>query len=332
MVRQAWAFFGLRVPLSISLVFVLSQSASAQDDFRLWLSPRPNEFSVKASATTTLYSDEDVADQDADFEAARHDLNLRVKLGPAAESEWLLSLDAESWALDTPARFDESGLGLPQELHQVAAGVTYRRLLENDWLIGQNLQLGSASDKLFDSAEEIYLRGTTFLKLPSGRYNAWLMFLNFDTHREFPVLPGLAYQAVLAENLFAVVGVPVLTVEWQPVKTTHLGLSYFPIKHLNARLTHRFGEPWTATASFQWDSSLFSRAGRDDKDDRIEFEEKRVKLELAYAFTEQLSLAAHGGYAFGRRLGEGDDYDERSENDMDIENAWFGGAELRWRL
>jgi len=330
--RQAWAPLARCVILSIGFVCILSGFTSAQDDFRLWLSPRPNEFSVKASAATTLYSDEDVADQDADFEAARHDLNLRVKLGPAAESEWLLSLDTESWALDTPARFDESGLRLPQELHQVAAGVTYRRLLENNWLVGQNLQFGSASDKPFDSAEEMFIRGTTFLKLPSGRYNAWLMFLNFDTHREFPVLPGLAYQVVLAENLFAVVGVPVLTVEWQPVKTTHFGLSYFPVKQFNARLTHRFGEPWTAAASFQWDSSLFSRAGRDDRDDRIELEEKRVKLELAYAFTEQLSLAAHGGYAFGRRLGEGDDYDERSENDIDIEDAWFGGAELRWRL
>jgi len=332
MVRQAWAFLAPRVLLSTGFVFVACWSASAQDDFRLWISPRPNEFSVKASAATTLYSKEDIADQDADFEAARHDLNLRFRLEPAAESEWLLSLDAESWSLDSPARFDESGLRLPQELHQVAAGVTYRRLLENDWLLGQNLQLGSASDKPFDSAEEIFIRGTTFLKLPSGRYNAWLMFLNFDTQREFPVLPGLAYQAVLAENLFAVVGVPVLAVEWQPVKTTYFGLSYFPVKQLNARLTHRFGEPWTATASFHWDSSLFSRAGRDDKDDRIEFEEKRVQLELAYSFTEQLSLAAHGGYAFGRRLGEGDDYNERSENDIDIGDAWFGGAELRWRL
>ena len=216
MERQGWTPFGGGVPLTVVLVFVFSLHGLAQDDLRLWLNPRPNDFTLLLERESILYDDADVTDQDIEFEAMRHDLHLRWRLGAVPDSEWILSLDGDSWSIDSDARFDESGRKVPQELQRVAAGATYRRFLDNDWLLGQNLELGSASNKPFDSAEELYIGGTTFLRLPSGPHNAWLMLLNFDTRRSLPVLPGLAYQAVLGEDLQVVAGVPVLAVDWRP--------------------------------------------------------------------------------------------------------------------
>lgn len=303
----------------------------AQEDFQLWLNPRLNDFQFQGELNGAFYDEEDVEDQKEELEASRYSGRLQLKVGGTENSEWLAELGVKGRSLNTDAVFDESGRDLPDDLADIYLGLTYRRFLDNDWLLGQNLRFGSASDEPFDSIEEMYLEGTTFLRIPSGRSNAWLLFLNFDTNRQIPVLPGAAFQYTLAENLATIFGVPIAAVFWKPDETTSLDIIYFPVKNLSATIRYKPVERWTFSLGYKWDQEFYQREDRDEWDDRIELEEQHVKLTAAYQVTDKVSFAVNGGYAFSRHLGEGNDYDDISNNDIDIEDGWFAGTQVKFR-
>ena len=321
-----WAVFLLLGPAP------LTNSAWCQSDFAMFLNPRPNDFSAIGGVESTFYGKQDVEDEDAEVEAFRLEGRVRLMLGKPSSDEWVLSLDALAWDLDSDAHFDESGKSLPDDLQNYAMGITYRRFLDNDWMWGQHLRLGSASDEPFHSPDEMYVKGTTFLRIPSGDANAWLFLLDLDTNREFPVLPGVAYQYVFNRQLWVVVGIPVFALGWQATESIQVDLSYLPLKNVNASTTWRLTDPLKMRLAFEWRSDYFKRADRDEWDDRIEVEEKRGVIGFEYSFTEQLSLGLEGGYAFGREIGEGDSWDDRRENNIEIEDSWFGGIKLNWRI
>lgn len=328
---QVAAFRRRLLFVSLSAFLSISLTGWAQEDLRLWLNPQLNEFSWSIDEKTDHYADGDVAGQDTDVDLWRQDLGLRYRFDGGERSEWILSLDSAVWSVDSDARFDESGASLPDDFYDLSLGATYRWFLENDWLVGQNLQLGSAGDKPFDRISEMDLSGTTFLRFPSGKYNAWMVFLNFDTGREYPVIPGAAYQLVLSRRLWMVVGVPVASIGWRPLEPFEVQINYFPLNNLDASVAFHPTEQTRMSVGFYWDSRYFKRADREEWDDRIEFEEKRAQVNLEYTLNESVSLGAHGGFAFDRTIGEGNDADDRSANDIDIEDSWFGGVKLNWK-
>jgi hypothetical protein len=319
--------------LAIVLALLLTmQAGEAQSPLHLMVNPEINDFKFSGDADATYYDREKDEDTNEDFQAEQYDFRLHVPVYRTPESEWLLSTQVEAWELDTSARFDESGWKVPDQLADVRFGVTYRQVINDGWVFSQNLQFGSASDKPFDSIEETWVGGTSLLRIPDGEYNARLLMLNFQTGREIPVFPAVAYQIVLHRTLAAVVGLPVLAIRYWPADWLELDALAAPPGDLDATLTLKPSSCLKAWVGFDWTRSSFLRADRDAWNDRIDIVQKRAKAGAELALSEELTLKAGGGYAFDRMVGEGKNWDERNDNDIDVEDGWYGTAQVCWRF
>ena len=57
-------------------------------------------------------------------------------------------------------------MGESDNLYNTSVGVIYRQSIREDWRVGGQLNIGSASDKPFNSMDEMYMRGIGFLQIP----------------------------------------------------------------------------------------------------------------------------------------------------------------------
>jgi hypothetical protein len=66
--------------------------------------------------------------------------------------------------------------------------------LDNGWIVGGDLVVGSASDRPFASIDEISFQADALLRVPWRESFAWIFLLNYSNIREFAPhfpLPGV---------------------------------------------------------------------------------------------------------------------------------------------
>ncbi|MBN2310283.1 MAG: hypothetical protein JXR94_15010 [Candidatus Hydrogenedentes bacterium] len=316
--------------VAMAAVTVLAvQAAWAQSDYFLWLNPKVNDFAFIGEADAAHYASADVDRRPSSLAMTKYTLRLRYPFARTESSEWIGSLDVGVWDLEGAPKLQRSRTRLPGELYDLDAGATYRRFLDNGWLVGGNLRLGSASDEPFTSFDETRLGGTGFVRIPHLEYTAWLLFLDADTGRDLPIVPGFGYQFPISKHAWAVVGVPILAAGGKIGEKVGFNAVYAITQGGHAEVSYAPIESVKAYAGFDWDRKRFLLAGRDDSGDRLEFEEKRAYAGVEWAVTENWALDLGGGYAFDRSVSEGDDDHERNDTALDIEAGWFvrvGGA------
>ena len=83
---------------------------------------------------------------------------------------------------------------------------------------------------------------------------------------------------------------------------------------------------------FNWRNERYFRADRTDDDDRLFYYEKNVNGGVRVNFLKHLSLELSGGWAFDRFYFEGEDYDDRDDNRIDVENGPFAKAMVSVRF
>jgi hypothetical protein len=304
-----------------TLIVVLAVTAAAcsaygQSDVQLLLSPNPNDFQLIFEDDLRLYGDADIEDSRDELGLMDYRLRLRAPLVLQETSEYFAGIDFDWLDLDTDA-------GLPTDLYDLRLVLGHRRTLNNGWKLGGFLQLGSASDQLFDSWDEMYLAGTGFLQVPHLEYTSFIFLLNVDTSRDIPAFPGIAYFFPISRTAYAVVGLPVLALGGKIGERTDFNALLLPY-NANAGINYAFTDRLDGSLKYTWGSRYFMRADRHDDDDRLVYDEMRASAGLSYRFTESATLGLEGGYAFNRDFSEGDDRDERDDNELEVDDAWFG--------
>jgi hypothetical protein len=282
----------------------------------------------------SYYPESDVDEQEEDFDALRLELRFRALISSSSDDEWIFEADVDRWDFDTDARFDESGLRLPSELGDYSFGATYRRLLEGGWIVGQSFRLGSASDDPFSTINEMYVRGTTFLRVPAQGRDSWMYFLYIDTSRPIPVTPGFGYHYIPSRDFQLIAGIPILLFRWNFTEDWSWFFTYLPvtINNVHTAVTWQVTDPMQISAGFRWDSKYYRREDREKWDDRIRVEEKRLYAAAEYAFSSEMSVQGEAGYAFGRQFGEGNSRDDYRDNEIEIDPGAFIRLAFNWRL
>ncbi len=318
----------LAVTIFLSALTVQAQTA----DLQLLLNPFPNEFKLNFEENLRFYSSEDVRGSQDKFRAMMYDLSLRYPLILNEEHELYIGTDFDWIDLKTDARLSGSGAALPSDLYDLNFTLGYRRWIRDDWTTGGVLQVGSASNKLFDSWDETYLKGTAFLQVPHLEYTAWMFFLNADTDRDIPVLPGFAYMFPISRQAIAVVGIPVVGAAGNLSDKVSFQVGYLPIRNANVRIGYSPIEPLTLSLAFDWRTRFFNRADRDRSRDRIEFEEKRATAGVSYDLTQRANIGLEGGYSFDRQIGEGRKRSDRNRNRILVDDGWFATARFQYKF
>jgi hypothetical protein len=290
----------------------------------------------RADYRVTFYSDERVEGQGTRLDLTQHNVTLIVPLFQSPYDEWSMSARLRYQNYDTEAVLPDSGQRFPEELWDARAGLSYRHKFANQWTLGGNVTVGSASDKPFDGMDELIVRATGLLRVPRGERDAWLLSLSYASDaeifhlRHIPV-PGVGYLYRPSDTFTAVIGFPFTSVEYKPIKPLTLEASYLPVRTVRARATYVVFAPLRVFLGFDADHDSYYLAERGDKDDQLFYYEKRVTAGMRFDL-RYVGIELTGGYVFDRFYFEGERYSERNENRFDVQDGTFIAVRLgvRW--
>lgn len=324
--------------LLVLLTFFLSTPvalAQQGDELMRLIGPIRGPEPVQTDGRVSIFDQTGVKTSHDRFRYSRFDWGMTWPLLETEDRRWTMGLDFKMLDLDTDARLPRSPTdAFPRELYDVGATLSFRRQLENGWLMGVTGRLGSASDKPFNSGDEVDVNITGFWRIPHRRKNAWLLFLNYANHRagsslEHVPLPGVAYQFSFRERDWAMVGLPVSALHMQLLERLELDLSYAMIRNARAKLTWKALDELDVYGQFVWGSQGFWRAARPDEDDALLFYEKKLSLGTDWSPWENLKVGLEAGLAFDRFIFEGNDYNDNDDNRIGLTKSLFGGVSVR---
>ena len=309
-------------------VIFYGTAAAAQSDLVLLLNPNPNEEKVIFRTKSTIAGEADNKANGDDFRQFEQNLSLRVGLILNEERELYFTLDSHLVDFATTGVFDETLETVPGNLYNVGIGALYRQTVHEDWRVGGQLRVGSASDKLFNSIDELYLQGFAFLQVPHLEHTSWIAVLAVNTNLQIPVIPGFGYVFPLSEHALAVVGFPFLGAAGQLTDKLGFQIVYWPLRNANLSVSYQVTERIRPYTGFKWRGIYFSRADRADSDDRILLEDMRLFGGTVFDLTDKIALDLQAGYLFNRQFGEGDDFSDRNDNNFRIDSTWYTSLEL----
>ncbi len=324
------------VPLFTLLTILLHAPVSAQSiDVARWFGPEVGRRSVLARYALNIYTDSDVDGQDTDLGLLEHDFFVMAPVWQNERNELGLSAKMELQDTDTEALLPREGTPLPGELWEVRFGANYRGVVRGDWIWGVNASFGSASNEPFQAGDAFDGTLGGLLRIPHREKNAWLFFLYFATNREFlnyVPLPGAGYWWEPSDKIRAVVGVPFMSLAYDPLEKLSMNLSYFPVRNIRAQADYRLVSPLTLFAGFEWRNQRYFRADRADNDERIFYYEKRVAGGLRLSLPAQIALTFEGGWAFDRLYFEAEEYGDRDGNRIDVDDSLYAAVKLMGRF
>ncbi|MGC9454260.1 MAG: hypothetical protein ACP5HU_05300 [Phycisphaerae bacterium] len=316
----------------------VAHMAAGQDNLLRWFDPE----GFGRDATAVSYNVEHdcsrgVSEQDAEMGWTTHSMRVLSPLWSDEVNELSMTAGLDAWDMDTGAILPDTGEGFPTHLWDVSVGANYRRLLDEGRLLGLRVEVGSPSDKPFASDEEVSVDATGFYRLPAGDNSAWVFLLNYSNTREFcrhVPLPGFGWHWQGGENFELLAGAPLASVRWRPagMEAVELTASYLMPRTVHGRVGYRLLEQLELYAAFDWSSERFLRHDRGDNDDRLYFYSKQVRGGAVWRIGRNLSLEGFAGYAFDRFWFEGEEYDDRDRNRIDVSDGAFAGMKLSLRL
>ena len=312
--------------------FLMCAGAIAQGDVMMLLNPNPNTEQLILNEELSGAETVRAGNQGDSFGLMENQLSLRYALKLEDDKEFYLMLDTIWIDIDSRGRLDGSQERVPNDLYDVGVGLMFRTSVHETWKLGGTVKVGSASDHLFHSSEEWYLRSILFLQVPHLKYTSWVFVASIDTDREYPILPGFGYGFPLSEQTYVVLGIPFAGAAGRIGEKFSFQVSYWPLRNAYGEIAYDVTDRITAYGGFRWREIYFSRSDRDDSDDRIVLEDLRAFVGVRFSLTERASLDAKGGFIFSREISEGEDFDELDDNALDIDDAWFGSLALNVRF
>ncbi len=315
----------------IFCLFVSPLIASAQEEFVEWARAPLGKLPPVAAYNFTFYDKKDVKDRNTSLEMYLHEAGGLAPVMNRADQDLGIAVSFSDRYSKTGAVMPRDSAKLPENLYDFKTGPFFRKQLDNGWTTGAALLVGSSSDKLFYSRDEITLRGDAYVKIPAKGEDSWILYVDYNNNRYYlrgyPV-PGAGYWYKPSEKIEAIIGLPVAYLEIKPFAKTDIKLSYIATSYIYAKASYQLTPSLKAYGMFNWDNETYARADRTTGDYRLLYYEKKLAAGLHWQFMKYAGLRIAGGYAFDRFFYEDKKYDKRKENKIDIKNGPFVEAHI----
>lgn len=322
----------MRIICVLYVLLGIAATCSGQSDLELIAFPDHNSTDTVIRSGVTFVAAVDERNGGTRFEMIESNRTMRYSLSHRENRDIYFNANMYWASIKNDAGFDKTGASLPDNLYDIGVGGLFRQDFDNGWTFGARLRVGSASDKLFNTTDEVYLRSMVLLRVPHKEYTSWVFMASINTDGDFPVFPGIGYAFPLSRGAYALVGLPFLAAGGQLTDKISFFFSYYPALNIDARVDYSVTERWTVYTGFKSRVRYFSRAQREDEDDRIRLQDSRVFAGSSVRVTKRMHLGGKAGYVFGREFGEGDDINERKDNNIRLENAAFVSGSLQLRF
>jgi hypothetical protein len=317
------------------LLGLVALPAHAQEELTNLFAPELGELPIRSEYRVTYFPDQPVEGQNAELGLVQQDFTLSVPLLQSVTDEWAASARLRNQEFATGAVLPDTGEPFPDELWNVRFGTSYRHRFNSGWIGALNVNVGSPSDKPFASGDELDVSATAVLRIPVRERDAWIFFLNYGSNREFlphVPIPGLGYSYNPSDQLTAVITTGILSLEYRPLEKLTLTALYVAVRTVDVRLTYQVFRPVRLWVGFDWTNERYLLADRADADDRLFYYEKRVRAGAIIGLARQLFVDIAVGYSFDRFYFEGEDFDERDRNRIDVEDGPFGAVRVGLRF
>lgn len=320
----------------LALICLAVTPAAAQEAvLGRWLGPRLGDLKPLASYRGAYSPSRPLGSQSGDLSYQLHRLDFLTPLSQSDRHELALYGHAGLWALDTHARLPYGGAELPDSWWDLKLGASFRREYKPGWIWGGELTLGSPSDQPFGGMDQTSVSATAFLRLPSSGDNAWLVMANYSNTRDFlggAPIPGLAYAYNPGPKFNAIIGAPLVMLKYRPIKPLTLTGFYFYPRNINARASYDLARDWQVFTAFEWKHQRYFRADRPHDEDRWFFYQKQALAGVTWRPYPDWSLVACAGWAFDRLMFEGENYGDRHQNRIDLDDGMVYGLEAVLRF
>jgi hypothetical protein len=259
-----------------------------------------------------------VRGQASDFQMLGQDLSLTHPLWTDPLNALSLAGGVRNRLIDTGAVLPDTGQPVPSELWNADLGLRYARQLDDGWITGGGVSIGSASDHPFASVREMYVGMNAMLRIPQGENNAWIFMLVYSPTGQlnFP-LPMVAFSYNPSPQLHANIGLP-LQVTWRPSEDWQLQASYMLISTIHLKAEYRFTDRLIAVAAYDWSNEAYSLVDRPEQNDRFFLYDQRVSLGLQVLFFRHWTGTLSAGYVFDRYLFQGTSFSAGSSDRVNL--------------
>ena len=324
------------VPLLMACLFCLSAVATAQaQPLESWLDPTLGDMKTTLAYNFIYSPDRQVEGQEVDMGYQQHTGMFNTPLWQNSNNELAMHGRAAYMGVNTDAILPNSGQAFPKDLYDVRLGGTYRYKMKKNWVLGGELTIGSPSDKPFNSYDDTSINATATLMTVQEKKHFWLFLLNYSNTRDFladiPIL-GAAYAYMPDKDFQLLLGLPLASVRWRPIKKLNLyGLYVYP-RTIVTKVGYNILGPAELYGGFEWTYMRWFLHERTDKKDRLFFFQKQLKLGIKSPLYKGLSADLACGYVFDRLWFQGDDYDDRNQDRVDLENGVQVTLNLVWRF
>jgi hypothetical protein len=313
--------------LAIAFFLFNSYPVFAQNEILTWFEAPLGELPPIGTYKLSYYTEQDVKQQDTSLSLFQHNL---LGLAPLANKTNMSDLAVlgtfEMKDMKTNAFLGNTGIRLPNELYNLRFGPAYRYKFKNGWTAGIGVILGSASDKLFHSKNELSLQSDIFVRIPAAEDNSWVFFIDYNTNREFwrniPI-PGAAYWFKSSDKFQAMIGAPVASIKFKPFERLTCEATYIMVRDIEAKISYDIASQFYIYGGFNWNNELYARADRERNQDRIFYYEKLLLAGAHWQAFKYIGIDLTAGYSFDRFFFEGEKYDNKDDNETEIENGPF---------
>ncbi len=322
--------------LSVLLLCLLFSSAQAQDNRLQFMSPRFGTIRGWLEYSINHDFQQGISGQPSDFSLTEHYLRVPGYRSLSENHEFLIGSSVSVLDVDTDAIFPNTSDSFPEYFANPQLLLAYKQRIVADKIWGLSMTLSSPSDRPFASIHEVALNATAFLRLPIDQSDdAWIFFLNYANDRsdlQHIPLPGLAYVHKPSENFLAYLGIPFIYVKYNPAPRWALHASYIIPRNVHAKLSYQISDEFTIHGAFDWSSDTFFRHDRSDNDHRLFYYKKNLSAGIRYDITDDFYIDFSAGYSFDRFFFEGEDYDDRGFNRLNIGDGPFIALRLALAL
>ena len=273
-----------------------------------------------------------VAGQNTNFEIFGQDFSASTPIWTDKPNIVSISTHVRERSIETGAVLPDTGNPYPSELWDIGVGLNYIRLLDDGWVTGGGVNVGSASDHPFATSREVNVGMNAFLRLPQGEHNAWLFGLSYSPTGEilFP-LPIVAFSYNPSPQFHANIGLP-FSITYRPTRQLRLEASYMPIHTIHAKASYHFSEPFSVFVAYDWANEAYSLEDRTSYDERLFLYDQRVSGGLEYKLSPAAKVDFIGGYSFSRFSFEGTSWDTTGVDRIDLGNVPFIMLRLEYRF